>query len=138
MSRSCIEVEASLDSLGLVRDFIETQTSVSGLSADMAGELLLAVDEAVSNIVMHGTPRANSNIEILVDVDAQSLTAMIRDAGPLFDPTQSVDPHLEISPLERQDAGGFGLYLLNHLVDKVAYHVTEDGRNELSLTKNLC
>ena len=45
------------------------------------------------------------------------------------------NPHLEVSPLERDAPGGFGVYLLNHLVDKIAYRVTDDGRNELTMLK---
>jgi anti-sigma regulatory factor (Ser/Thr protein kinase) len=54
----------------------------------------------------------------------------------LFDPTRVDAPHLEISPLGREKVGGFGLYLLNTLVDRVAYRLTEKGWNELVLLKN--
>lgn len=135
MSLSQVKVKPCLEDLGLVRDFIEEHAVAAGLSSDLAGELLLAVDEAVSNIVMHGMPPPESSIDVLADLEADALTVRIRDSGPLFDPTHTTDPHLEISPLERERAGGYGLYLLNNLVDRIAYRVTEDGRNELSLVK---
>lgn len=135
-STHSLEIKADLDNLGRVRDFIEAILETSGLSKDGAGELLLAIDEAVSNIVMHGfKSAAGGDIELEVRQQPEALLVHIRDNAPLFDPTRGSNPHLEISPLEREAPGGFGVYLLNHLVDKIAYRVTEDGRNELTMLK---
>ena len=131
-----LEIKADLDNLGRVRDFIEANLQISGLSTDKAGEFLLAIDEAVSNIIMHGFKSdSDGHIELEVKQQPEALLVHIRDNAPLFDPTQNSNPHLEISPLERDAPGGFGVYLLNHLVDKIAYRVTDDGRNELTMLK---
>lgn len=131
-----LEIKAELDNLGRVRDFIEASVESAGLSTDSAGELLLAVDEAVSNIIMHGfKSAADGDIELEVKQQPEALLVHIRDNAPLFDPTRNSNPHLEISPLERDAPGGFGVYLLNHLVDKIDYRVTDDGRNELTMLK---
>lgn len=135
MRSNRIEIKVRLADLGLVRSFVEDHTGAAGLSSERTGELILAVDEAVSNIVMHGMQSAEGNIVVLVRTNPESLTVQISDDGPLFDPTKTTDPHLEISPLEREKAGGYGLYLLNHLVDRIEYRVTEEGQNELSLVK---
>ena len=134
-----LAIKADLDNLGKVRDFIEAGVQAYGLTSERGGELLLAVDEAVSNIIMHGFKTVTGDIEIEIAPDpAQDTAALlvrIRDNAPLFDPTKGFDPHLEISPLERDAPGGFGVYLINHLVDKIAYCVTDDGRNELTVLK---
>lgn len=131
-----LEIEADLDNLGHVRDFIETKMASAGLSQGSAGELLLAIDEAVSNIIMHGFKSGtNGQIELEVNSQPDGILVQIRDNAPLFDPTRGANPHLEVSPLERDAPGGFGVYLLNHLVDNIAYRVTDDGRNELSMLK---
>jgi anti-sigma regulatory factor (Ser/Thr protein kinase) len=131
-----LEIKADLDNLGHVRDFIEANVESAGLSEDSAGELLLAIDEAVSNIIMHGfKSAANGDIELEVKHQPEAILVHIRDNAPLFDPTKGSNPHLEVSPLERDAPGGFGVYLLNHLVDKIAYRVTDDGRNELTMLK---
>lgn len=133
-----LEIKADLDNLGQVRDFIEASLVESGFNADSTGEFLLAIDEAVSNIIMHGFKSVNDDagrIEVAVTRQPEAMLVQIRDNAPLFDPTRQSDPHLEISPLERDAPGGFGVYLLNHLVDSIDYRVTEDGRNELSMLK---
>ncbi len=132
-----LEIKADLDNLGQVRDFIESNMEETGLSRECAGEFLLAIDEAVSNIIMHGfKSKPDGDIELEVAQQPNALLVHIRDNAPLFDPTKGSNPHLEISPLEREAPGGFGVYLLNHLVDKIAYRVTDDGRNELTMLKN--
>lgn len=133
----CIKVNTHLDRLGEIRDFVEARVGSAGLPADRAGELVLAVDEAVSNIIMHGATSDEGLIEVQVKAHPEAITVQIRDNGPLFDPTRVEDPHLEISPLAREKEGGFGMYLLNTLVDRVAYRVAEDGWNELLLLKHM-
>jgi serine/threonine-protein kinase RsbW len=129
------EVKAHLDNLGEIRNFIQASIGTVDLTLDRAGELILAVDETVSNIIMHGFKSTEGNIEVWVFKHPEAILVQILDNAPLFDPTRENDPHLEISPLERDKPGGFGLYLLNHLVDKVSYRVNEDGRNELTFLK---
>lgn len=130
-----LEVAADLDHLKQVRDFIETCTHVAGLSPDRAGELLLAADEAVTNIVMHGCPDGGCTIEVEVEGLPDACLIRIRDNARLFDPTTLHDPDLRTSPLERPEPGGFGVYLFKHLVDQASYQRTADGRNELTLLK---
>lgn len=130
-----LTIPADLDKLGLVRDFIEKETQLIGFPEDRAGELLLAVDEAVTNVIMHGCPEGGCGIEVEVDKVDGACLIRIRDNGPLFDPTAMHDPDLAVSPLERDAPGGFGVYLIRHLVDDATYRTTDDGRNELTLRK---
>ena len=130
-----LEVAAHLDSLGQVRDFVGSRLESLGLPDDAAGELLLAVDEAVSNVVMHGSAGGGVAIEIAVRSMPDAVSVRIRDNAAPYDPTGTATPRLDISPLEQEHAGGFGVELVRRLVDRLAYRVTDDGRNELTLVK---
>jgi len=130
-----LEIRARLDDLGRVRDFINEHVSPESLGDDGAGELLLAVDEAVSNVIMHGGSRADGRIEVQVARSPDATCVTIRDEARPFDPTAAGEPDLGVSPLEREEAGGFGLALIRRLVDELRYRVTEDGGNELLLVK---
>lgn len=132
-----LEIAADLDNLRQVRDFIGNGTQLAGLDQGRTGELLLAVDEAVTNIVMHGCPQGGCTVELEFRGNAEACIVHIRDDAPLFDPTAMSDPDLVESPLERKAPGGFGVYLFKHLVDEVNYRATPDGRNELTLLKRL-
>jgi anti-sigma regulatory factor (Ser/Thr protein kinase) len=130
-----LKVKSQLDNLGRVRDFVSGQVLPDDLPGDGAGEFLLAVDEAVSNVMMHGAPSGESDIEVQFTRDPAALRVSIRDDAPLYDPTKVEEPGAIDSPLERSEPGGFGLVLIRRLVDELSYRVTEDGRNELVLVK---
>lgn len=134
MSRH-LEVAADLDSLKQVRDFIEESSQLAGLDHERTGELLLAVDEAVTNIIMHGCPQGGCTIELEYQGDSDACFIRIRDNARLFDPTSLQEPDLDIPLLDRASPGGFGVYLFKHLVDQTSYRTTPDGRNELTLLK---
>lgn len=128
-----LDVRSRLDDLGRVRDFVTAGAGAAGLSADRVGELVLAVDEAVSNIILHGGAPEAAGLEIRIVRDADSVQVHVRDQGRPFDPTLPVDADLGVSPLERERAGGFGLPLLQRLVDRLDYRRADDGHNELAL-----
>ncbi len=132
-----LQIAADLDSLKQARDFVEETTQLAGLDQDRTGELLLAVDEAVTNIIMHGCPQGGCTIELEVQGKPDACIIRIRDDANLFDPTAVQDPNLDLSPLERDAPGGFGVYLFKHLVDQTSYSTTPDGRNELTLLKRI-
>jgi serine/threonine-protein kinase RsbW len=133
---SRLEVPAHLDSLGPVRDFVGSTLAGLGLGDDAAGELLLAVDEAVSNVVMHGGTDGQGVLEVAVLPGTDAVTVRIRDDARQYDPTGTAAPRLDVSPLDREQAGGFGVELIRRLVDRVGYRVADDGRNELTLVKH--
>ena len=133
-----LEIAADLDNLKQIRDFIEGAAQLAGFTHEGSGELLLAVDEAVTNIIMHGCQEGEGGmIELEVQDAPNACIIRIRDNGLLFDPTSRSDPNLNIPPLERDAPGGFGVYLFKHLVDQSSYRVTPDGLNELTLVKHI-
>jgi len=130
-----LEVAAQLGNLGRVRDFVRESLCFLGLSEDEAGDLLLAVDEAVSNVMMHGNCGDGTVIQVDISSCQDSVAVCIQDNASQYDPTGTAVPAEHVSPLDREQAGGFGVELIRRLVDRLNYRVTEDGRNELTLVK---
>jgi serine/threonine-protein kinase RsbW len=124
-----------LESLKPVREFVEAHAKEAGLPDGAAKDLVLAVDEALTNIIDHGGAPADGLIEVDVPRSADGCVVRIRDNGRAFDPTAVPDEPPPDSPLDREAPGGFGLFLIKHLVDDVRYATTVDGRNELTLLK---
>ena len=135
MSGDRIRVKAGLDELARVRAFVECQATAAGLSPDGVADLVLAVDEAVSNCVEHGLRGNDGEIEICVVTERDAVRVIVRDDAMLFDSTRVIAAQLDVSPLDRARPGGFGVELMHRLVDKVDYRVTGDGQNELTLLK---
>ena len=93
-------------------------------------DLLLALHEALANAVLHGCRNdASKTIHCTVEVDLSSLTIVIRDPGPGF------DPH---SAAQSTEAGvnttqhGRGIFMMRSLVDEVSYR---NGGSEVCLRK---
>ena len=135
MSDDRIRVKAGLDDLSLVRAFVERHAHAAGLSQDGAAELVLAVDEAVSNCVEHGLRGMEGEIEVCVVPQQDALRVIVRDDAALFDPTRGLTAPLDVSPLDRARPGGFGVELMHRLVDQLDYRITGEGQNELTLLK---
>ena len=96
-------------------------------------DLVLAVDEAATNIVMHGYkagPGPAAVIEVEVVYRDPGLSVYLRDQAPPFDPTATpvVD---ELPPLTERGPGGLGIFLIRKTMDEFRYRRTPDGWNEL-------
>lgn len=107
------------------------QTSPPALSEDGIEQLALAVNEAVSNIIVHAYHgRHNQQIQIVADVYADRVVVRLYHDGETFDPTMIPPPSFDGS----QDHG-FGLYIIAHSVDDVHYTRDAHGRSVMCLIK---
>lgn len=131
-----LHVTAELTNLSGLRRFVEE--SALSLSADeqTAFSLAHAVDECATNIIVHGYRGQPGAIEIEIDRVGETLTIVLRDHAPLFDPTSAPMPDLT-RPLEEREPGGLGLYLTRQMVDDWQYRVLPDDGNELTLIKQI-
>jgi anti-sigma regulatory factor (Ser/Thr protein kinase) len=95
---------------GLVREAV-------GASADRLDELLLLVNEIVTNAVVHGSPEPDGQIGLRLERDARTIRIIATDGGDHFEP-ELAQP--------RSDWPHFGLYLLDELADR--WGVSIDGK----------
>jgi serine/threonine-protein kinase RsbW len=102
----------------------------AGLSEKVSGEILVAVQEALTNIVRHAYRGKREKIEILVKNEPDRIEILIRDFGIPFEPEKIPEPEL---PPKRP--GGLGLYLMKSLMDKVDYESQGQAGNLLRLMK---
>jgi serine/threonine-protein kinase RsbW len=102
------------------------------LSADTSFAIQLCLEEAVSNIIMHGSAKDDRR-EIAVEVERNggTLVARIEDTGGEFDPTQ-VPALLLANSLEDAKVGDFGVHLMRCFASGMNYE-RRDGRNRLTL-----
>lgn len=130
-----LSVDANLDNLATVRHFLEKIATLTKINPAILGDLLLATDEAITNIITHGYHSSGGVLEIEVQYDSDTLTIAIRDQAAAYNPLSAGAPDLDTSPLEQDKPGGFGVYLIKRMVDDVHYRHTQDGHNELILVK---
>ncbi len=94
-----------------------------------AGGIVLAADEALTNIIRHAYGGKSGRVEIDVRDFSDRMEITFRDHGQKFDPTQLPEP--ELPPTK---GGGLGVYFMKQLMDKVEYDGKGPG-NRLVLTK---
>ncbi|KAB2905689.1 MAG: ATP-binding protein [Anaerolineae bacterium] len=135
MKNSVLEIPADLNNLEVVRDFVREQVTDFALSEEALEDLILAVNEAATNVIVHGYRYKPGMIQIEIKGGLDdSLHVCIRDQAPLFDPTNIPPPDLSL-PLEKRPFGGMGVHLIKTLTDEVKYCITSQGGNELTLVK---
>jgi len=114
------------------REFIEQWAIASGYGDLDRGQIVLAADEAFTNIIRHAYKGATEEkIVISIDLEADAFRLSFRDFGPALDVNC-----LKGRKLEDVKPGGLGLHLLEMVFEKVEYICCEPG-TELRLRKRL-
>lgn len=128
-------VEADLANLEAVRHFVETTCTALGAGA-VVSDLKLAVDEAVTNIILHGYKHSSGSIEINIGKNESAIIVRLKDNAPEFDPCSQAKPDMA-AIMETEAGGGFGVHMIKTAMDGVHHHVPSAGGNELTLTKQI-
>lgn len=129
-----LQVPGELASLARLQRFVEETAAALGIDTGILFDLMLAVDESVTNIIIHGYSSEPGPVTVEMWREGDAVLIRLRDRAPLFDPTRVPGPDLSV-PLEERDLGGLGIFLVRRLMDEVTYRVTPDGANELTLRK---
>jgi serine/threonine-protein kinase RsbW len=88
---------------------------------EVGADVLLALDEAVSNAVRHGSG-GGEPVRVSVDADGEWVEMSVRDGGP----TPRL-PRLPAEPPPALHTGGRGLWLILQLVDEVRLQRVGEG-----------
>ena len=107
-----------------------------GIAPEAAGDLNLALEEVVANVITHAYPRGGAH-DIRVEITAAKdrLTAQVEDDGVYFDPLRRADPDITLR-IEKRSVGGLGLFFVRKVMDELSYS-REAGRNRLTMAKRV-
>ena len=121
----CYKANCVRDNLKLIREFVTTVLRELALSDVEINQLVLAVDEICSNLIIHSHKcNPNSYIEIIILNQVNEVIFEIRDRNDQpFDFSKYKKPSLKKIVKEKRK-GGIGLMLVNKIMDKV--EVTND------------
>lgn len=135
-SSASFRVLAKSENLAAIRRFVAETTAALGIDPATVADIVLAVDEAASNVVVHGYQGQPGIIEIEVKRERDTLLICLRDEASLFDPTRVPAPDTTM-PLEQRASGGLGIHLIRQIMDEATHRTTSQGGNELILVKRL-
>ena len=132
-----ITVDATLDNLEVVQNFVSEELESQGCSMKVMMQIEIAVEEIYVNIVLYAyNPEiGKATIRCEVTDDPMQVIIQFLDSGVPFDPLAKEDADITLSAEERQ-IGGLGIFMVKQSMDEVSYEYTE-GKNVLTIRKVL-
>jgi serine/threonine-protein kinase RsbW len=131
------KVGCSIENLKGVRDFIRGALKDNGVSDLQISEMVLALDEMCSNLMIHAhqcNPDELFELHILIEKDNPVVFEIIDD-GSAFDINQFSEPELGNLVHEKRK-GGLGIRLVKSIMDKIEYQ-HQSGKNVCRLIKKV-
>ena len=128
--------------LGYEKVAMDTASSLArrmGFAADRVEALRTAIAEAVTNAIEHGNAQ-DSGMRVLVMLTARpdELVVSVADQGrkQLDQDQTTLSPRIE-DAFDRQDKGGWGIWLIRELMDEVEFSTAPSGGNQVRMVIHL-
>ena len=108
----------------------------NSIPAETGRDLILALDEMVTNVAKHAFPEGGEHeFTLLVTLSDDEFVARLEDDGVAFNPLDHPLPDLD-APLEERKEGGLGIYLVRQIMTSLEYQRVA-GKNVVTLRKKL-
>ncbi|MCB1188796.1 MAG: SpoIIE family protein phosphatase [Leptospiraceae bacterium] len=119
------------------RDFVYDTIKIRNLDATLNDDILLCADEAATNVVMHAYDNMDKNptFECYMKFVDDTMSILIKNRGKPFDRNKVLEPSIHAN-LKGERKGGFGIYLIEKLMDKVTYY-SDSGINHILIEKKI-
>lgn len=119
-------IPAKAEYIGVIRLSISGIANRMGFSYESIEDLKVAISEAITNAVTHAYDGENEGeITLGFGVYEDRLEVMVADRGVSFNLNEvrkEIGPFKDTESVENLREGGFGLFLINTLMDKVEIH----------------
>ena len=119
-----------------VQTWLQQTLAPQGLPGSTLGELLLVVEELVSNIDKYAGLPHHADIQLSVQADNNAVQIELRDEGLAFNPLRQAQRATLGAPIADTEVGSLGMHLITALTDRQSYRRAE-GYNILRATKLL-
>lgn len=130
-----IDIEATVENLSRVNDFVAGFLARLNCSPRMEMQLELAVEEIFVNIAnyAYGGKKGRAVVRGRLLAEPAGLELVFADSGQPYNPLARKDPDVNLA-VEERSIGGLGIYLVKKNVDEVHYDY-RNGQNILTLRK---
>ncbi len=116
-----LTINCDLKNLEIIRDFIQENLSEIPLTCDItANQIVLAVDEACANSIIHGNhcdARKELSVEIYKD-DLNDLHINLYDSSPAYDIKSFKMKNIK-EKIKNAENGGMGICLIQKIMDEI-------------------
>ena len=136
VERNQLRIPADLARIADIRAAVREVAVGCDAPETCESDLVQAVDEAATNIVLHGYERRGGAIDVDARLVDDHIVIVLSDTAPTFDPTTVPEPDLSV-PALRRHPGGMGIHLIRLATDSIAHRPRRGGGNILTLTRSL-
>lgn len=117
-----LTIESKTENLSEVREFVKSAALEVGFSPDTIENIVLAVDEACTNIIKHAYKYyPDGKIKIKLQSAGNKFMIELIDYGTSFEPEKVPEPDIQ-KYYQQHKVGGLGMYLMKTLMDDVKYY----------------
>ena len=132
-----LSILSSPANLPAVRAAVEKVCRNVGFDSDAVGDIVLSVDEALTNIIRHAYKGAEGQpIDVkLTPIGGRQPKAIkicLADRGRYMDPAR-----FKPRDLEQVQPGGLGVHIITKCMDQVRYEAREGGGTLLTMVKDI-
>lgn len=131
-----LKVEANLKNLSVISSAISEAMKQANIEAAIIPRVLLAVDEACTNIALYAYPERKGYIWLACWLNHGYFVISIEDKGKPFNPCSVPPPKLDVS-LDDRKVGGLGIYFLRTFMDEISYKYNPKTGNQLIMRKHV-
>lgn len=131
-----LEVRSDPRLLATVRNVIRSWVESCELGAEVADELVLAIDEACANAIRHSYEgRSDRSVGLTLRSDSEFLEVRLCDDGVPCSPESVERRELEAPTAEELKPGGLGVQLIHQVFDHVEFCPGEESGNCVVMRK---
>lgn len=131
-----IALKNTIEEITRLHTFVEEVGETYELPMKVVMNLNLALEEAVTNIIMYAyPPKQTAQIYLTAKEQDGRLVFILTDSGQPFDPTQVPDADVTQAADDRK-IGGLGIFLIRKIMNEVKYERIDE-KNVLTLEKEL-
>jgi len=114
-----LKISSKIENLRKVEKLVDEISADYNISADVYGNVLIAVLEAANNAVLHGNKLDESKmVTFYIKMEDRKLYIRVEDEGGGFDYKNVPDP---TAPENIENVNGRGIFLMEKLSDKIEF-----------------
>ena len=131
-----LKVEAALENLSVISSAVSEAMKQAKIDAAIIPGILLAVDEACTNIALYAYPERKGYIRLTCWLNHDYFVISIEDKGKPFNPCSVPPPELD-AKLDDRKVGGLGIYFMRKFMDEISYKYDPKTGNQLTMRKHI-
>lgn len=105
----------------IIQSFVREIAKMIGFASDSLEQIDIAIEEAVSNIMVHASDEENPTFDIICEKIAGGIKITLKEKGIPFDPDHIKKFELS-KALEDLPTSGLGIYLIQKMMDELSFH----------------